>query len=71
MTNKRLVNLSIPVDIIEFYTKLALEDIMEEDGDINQQAIQRRRARLIIDVLIQHCKITKMKARRDSKKELE
>jgi len=71
MTNKRLVNLSVPVDILDFYTKLALEDIMEEDGDINQQSVQRRRARLIIDLMMRHKKATKMKERRDSKKELE
>lgn len=69
MTNKRLVNLSVPVDILDFYTKLALEDIMEEDGDINQQAIQRRRARLIIELMIKNYKVYKMKALRDSKKE--
>lgn len=69
MTNKRLVNLSVPIDIIDFYTKLALEDIMEEDGDINQSSVQRRRSRLIVDLLIRNCKAIKMREYRDSKKE--
>lgn len=51
MADKKLVNLYISTDVIAFYTEKARQDLLEEGEMVGEKNLQKRRSRLMIEVL--------------------
>lgn len=51
MTEKRLTNLFISSDIIDYFTRKATQELEDECESINKITIQRKRSGLMVDAL--------------------
>jgi hypothetical protein len=51
MADKNIVHLHLGANIIDYFTRKAQEELNDEGETINQIALQRRRARLMVDLL--------------------
>lgn len=51
MADKKLTNLYLREDVIAYYTRKAQEELEDEGESVNKVSLQRRRSRLMVDLL--------------------
>lgn len=49
--NKQMTNLFLDKEIFDYFTEKATEELEDECTTVNQITLQRRRARLMVDIL--------------------
>lgn len=51
MADKKLTNLYLREDVIAYYIRKAQEELEDEGESVNKVSLQRRRSRLMVDLL--------------------